>query len=48
MTIVEMCVHMDCEGCEKKIRKALLKLRGVDEINIDMVRQKVTVTGWVE
>ncbi|KAM0939615.1 putative heavy metal-associated domain, HMA, heavy metal-associated domain superfamily [Dioscorea sansibarensis] len=29
MTIVEMCVHMDCEGCESKIRRALQKLKGI-------------------
>ncbi|KAM0944635.1 putative heavy metal-associated domain, HMA, heavy metal-associated domain superfamily [Dioscorea sansibarensis] len=48
MTIVEMCVHMDCDGCEKKIRRALMKLKGIDNIDINMVTQKVTVTGWVD
>ncbi|CAD5188366.1 heavy metal-associated isoprenylated plant protein 28-like [Musa acuminata AAA Group] len=48
MTIIEMCVHMDCSGCESKIRKALLKLEGVHDVEIDMERQKVTVTGWVD
>ncbi|XP_074558101.1 heavy metal-associated isoprenylated plant protein 28-like [Curcuma longa] len=48
MTIVEMCVHMDCAGCESKIRKALQKLEGVDGVEIDMASQKVTVTGHVE
>ncbi|XP_072968132.1 heavy metal-associated isoprenylated plant protein 28-like [Typha angustifolia] len=48
MTIVEMCVHMDCAGCESKIRKAIQKLEGVDEVEIDMGRQKVTVTGRVD
>lgn len=43
-----MCVHMDCAGCESKIRKALQKLEGVDGVEIDMARQKVTVTGHVE
>lgn len=28
LQIVEMCVHMDCPGCETKIKKALKKLRG--------------------
>ncbi|MED6123505.1 hypothetical protein PIB30_117929 [Stylosanthes scabra] len=48
MTIVEMCVHMDCPGCETKIKKALKKLPGVDEVDIDMKLQKVTVMGWAE
>ncbi|XP_042515151.1 heavy metal-associated isoprenylated plant protein 28-like [Macadamia integrifolia] len=48
MTITEMRVHMDCAGCESKIRKALKKLEGVDDVDVDMGMQKVTVTGWAE
>ncbi|XP_074383221.1 heavy metal-associated isoprenylated plant protein 28-like [Apium graveolens] len=47
-TTVEMMVHMDCPGCENKIRKALRRLEGVDDIEIDMGMQKVTVTGWAD
>ncbi|KAL1560325.1 heavy metal-associated isoprenylated plant protein 28-like isoform X1 [Salvia divinorum] len=46
--IVEMRVHVDCPGCERKITKALSKLDGVDSIDIDMNMQKVTVTGWAD
>ncbi|KAI4306391.1 hypothetical protein L6164_029672 [Bauhinia variegata] len=48
MAIVEMCVHMDCAGCETKIKKALQKLPGVDDVDIDMSMQKVTVMGWAD
>eukprot|EP01018_Ginkgo_biloba_P012090 Gb_21295 [translate_table: standard] len=48
MSITEMEVHMDCGGCEKKIRKALCKLEGVENIEIDMRLQKVTVTGYAD
>ncbi|KAF3969994.1 hypothetical protein ACB098_05G101200 [Castanea mollissima] len=48
MSIIEMIVHMDCAGCESKIKKALNKLDGVDEVDIDMSLQKVTVMGWVD
>ncbi|KAF8409042.1 hypothetical protein HHK36_005114 [Tetracentron sinense] len=48
MTMVEMRVHMDCAGCESKIKKALQKIDGVDDIDIDMGMQKVTVTGWAD
>ncbi|KAG8077979.1 hypothetical protein GUJ93_ZPchr0007g4441 [Zizania palustris] len=48
MTIVEMSVHVDCAGCEKKIRKAIQRMEGVDDVEIDMERQKVTVNGNVE
>ncbi|KAH6790303.1 hypothetical protein C2S51_005309 [Perilla frutescens var. frutescens] len=43
-----MRVHMDCPGCERKITKALSKLDGVDNIDVDMNMQKVTVTGWAD
>ncbi|XP_011008470.1 PREDICTED: heavy metal-associated isoprenylated plant protein 26-like [Populus euphratica] len=48
MTITEMEVYMDCAGCENKIRKAIQKLDGVDDIDIDMYMQKVTVMGWAD
>ncbi|XP_076948582.1 heavy metal-associated isoprenylated plant protein 45-like [Bidens hawaiensis] len=48
MQIMEMIVNMDCHGCERKIRRALQNLDGVENIEIDMDMQKVTVTGWVD
>ncbi|KAD3066365.1 hypothetical protein R6Q59_012978 [Mikania micrantha] len=45
MAIIEMRVHVDCPGCENKIRKALQRLKGVENVDIDMGLQKVTVTG---
>ncbi|KAM0950199.1 putative heavy metal-associated domain, HMA, heavy metal-associated domain superfamily [Dioscorea sansibarensis] len=48
ISTVELGVHMDCEGCEKRIRKAIAKLEGVDSVDIDMENQKVTVTGYVD
>ncbi|KAF9683666.1 hypothetical protein SADUNF_Sadunf04G0037500 [Salix dunnii] len=48
MTITEMKVHMNCAGCETKIRKAIKKLHGVDDIDIDIDMQKVTVMGWAD
>ncbi|KAK4271691.1 hypothetical protein QN277_020343 [Acacia crassicarpa] len=48
MTIVEMCVHIDCAGCEAKVKKALQRLPGVDDVDIDMEMQKVTVMGWAD
>ncbi|XP_016444161.1 heavy metal-associated isoprenylated plant protein 28-like [Nicotiana tabacum] len=47
-TMTEMRVHMDCAGCESKIRKSLEKVKGVDNVEIDMAMQKVTVTGWAD
>ncbi|KAJ6873990.1 hypothetical protein NC651_032736 [Populus alba x Populus x berolinensis] len=47
-SIIEMRVHMDCAGCESKVKNALEKVKGVDDIDIDMRLQKVTVTGWAD
>ncbi|VVB09901.1 unnamed protein product [Arabis nemorensis] len=47
-TVVELEMPMDCPGCENKVRKALEKMKGVDDVQIDMKQQKVTVTGWAE
>lgn len=46
--IIELCVHMCCTGCEQRVRKSLAKLEGIDSVDVDMVMQKVTVTGYVE
>lgn len=39
---------MDCEGCVRRIQRAISKLEGVDKLDIDMENQKVTVTGYVD
>ncbi|KAK1392751.1 heavy metal-associated isoprenylated plant protein 31 [Heracleum sosnowskyi] len=47
MSGVEVRVpNLDCEGCATKLRKALLKLKGVEDVEIDMETQKVTVRGY--
>ncbi|CAN1355776.1 Heavy metal-associated isoprenylated plant protein 28 [Linum perenne] len=48
MSITEVSVHMCCHGCEMKIKKALQKLDGVNDIDIEMSTQKVTVMGYVD
>ncbi|XP_058773941.1 heavy metal-associated isoprenylated plant protein 28-like [Vicia villosa] len=48
MTIIEMRVHMDCPGCENKVKNALQKMKGVDDIEIDIKLQKVTVNGYAD
>lgn len=45
---VELKVRMDCDGCERKVRKALASMSGVQSVEIDRKLQKVTVTGYVE
>ncbi|PRQ33441.1 putative heavy metal-associated domain, HMA [Rosa chinensis] len=43
---IEIRVHIDFPGCESKVRSTLQKLKGIDNVEIDMALQKVTVTGW--
>ncbi|URD78113.1 Heavy-metal-associated domain [Musa troglodytarum] len=45
---VELKVRMCCTGCERVVKQALLKLRGVDSVEVDLELEKVTVTGYVE
>ncbi|XP_062104633.1 heavy metal-associated isoprenylated plant protein 28 [Humulus lupulus] len=48
MTIIEMRVHIDCAGCQSKVKSTLEKVKGVDDVDIDMNLQKVTVTGYAD
>ncbi|KAF9597808.1 hypothetical protein IFM89_021893 [Coptis chinensis] len=46
---VELKVRMDCDGCELKVRKALLSsMSGVKSVDINRKQQKVIVSGYVE
>lgn len=45
---VEMKVKIDCDGCERKVKKALSSMSGVKRVDIDRKTQKVTVSGYVE
>eukprot|EP00249_Psilotum_nudum_P003598 c17062_g1_i1 orf=453-1223(-) len=48
MEMVVLYVRMDCNGCERTVRKALSKLKGVDSVDVDLKRNKVTVIGYVD
>ncbi|OVA19925.1 Heavy metal-associated domain [Macleaya cordata] len=45
---VELQVRMCCTGCERVVRKAIQKLRGIDSIEVDLEMEKVTVIGYVD
>ncbi|CAH1430275.1 unnamed protein product [Lactuca virosa] len=47
MSMVEVRVpNLDCHGCASKLKRALFKLKGVEEIEIEMEMQKVVVKGY--
>ncbi|MCL7032834.1 hypothetical protein MKW94_014886 [Papaver nudicaule] len=45
---VEIKVKIDCEGCERKIRRSVEGMKGVSSIDIDPKQHKLTVVGYVE
>ena len=45
---VEMKVRIDCEGCERKIRRAFDGMEGVTGVEVVPKQKKVTVTGYVD
>ncbi|CAH9124982.1 unnamed protein product [Cuscuta epithymum] len=45
---VELKVRMCCTGCERVVKVAIKKLRGVDSIEINLELEKVKVVGYVE
>ncbi|XP_054787649.1 heavy metal-associated isoprenylated plant protein 31-like [Prosopis cineraria] len=46
-TMIEIRVpNLDCEGCASKLKKALIKLKGVDEVEVEIEEQKVRVRGY--
>ncbi|TYK06031.1 heavy metal-associated isoprenylated plant protein 21-like [Cucumis melo var. makuwa] len=45
---VELKVRMCCTGCERVVKDAIYKLRGVDSVEVDLELEKVTVIGYVD
>ncbi|KAK7258021.1 hypothetical protein RIF29_32400 [Crotalaria pallida] len=45
---VEVKVKMDCEGCERRVKKAVEGMKGVSSVEVERKASKVTVTGYVE
>ncbi|GLT57249.1 hypothetical protein SLA2020_302360 [Shorea laevis] len=41
-------VHVDCQGCQQKVKKLLKKIEGVYSVKIDAEHQVVIVTGVVD
>ncbi|KAJ3680385.1 hypothetical protein LUZ60_016663 [Juncus effusus] len=48
LQVVDLKVRMCCTGCERVVKDALLKVRGVDSVEVDVPLEKVTVTGYVD
>jgi len=45
---VEVKIRLDCEGCERKVKRSLEGMKGVSQVLVDRKSNKVTVVGYVE
>ncbi|KAI8540169.1 hypothetical protein RHMOL_Rhmol09G0241100 [Rhododendron molle] len=45
--VVELKVDLDCDGCIKKILKAIKKMEDIETYDLDTELNKVTITGNV-
>ncbi|KAK2997206.1 hypothetical protein RJ639_040056 [Escallonia herrerae] len=45
---VEVRVKMDCEGCERRVRRAVEGMKGVTSVDIEPKQHKLTVVGYVD
>ncbi|XP_006647900.3 heavy metal-associated isoprenylated plant protein 20-like [Oryza brachyantha] len=48
LVTVELRVRMDCERCERQVRRALAGMRGVQHVEVSRRQQKVTATGSLD
>ncbi|KAL0701432.1 hypothetical protein Bca4012_057554 [Brassica carinata] len=45
---VNIKVKMDCDGCERRVKKAVSSMKGVETVELNRKIHKVTVSGYVE
>ncbi|OIT32890.1 PREDICTED: heavy metal-associated isoprenylated plant protein 26-like [Nicotiana attenuata] len=45
---VEVKVKMDCEGCERKVRRSVEGMKGVQSVTVEPKQHKLTVVGYVD
>lgn len=45
LVVIELKVDMHCEGCARKVRKALIRMEGVEDVEVDVKSHRVIVKG---
>ncbi|KAI3784568.1 hypothetical protein L1987_43669 [Smallanthus sonchifolius] len=45
---VEIKVKMDCEGCERRVRKSVEGMKGVSSVEVDPKKSLLKVVGYVD
>ncbi|KAK1261891.1 Heavy metal-associated isoprenylated plant protein 26 [Acorus gramineus] len=44
---VEIKIRIDCEGCERKVKRSVEGMKGVTQVEVDQKQNKLTVIGYV-
>lgn len=45
---MEIKVKMDCEGCERRVKKSVQGMKGVTQVEVEPKLSKLTVIGYVD
>ncbi|XP_043708890.1 heavy metal-associated isoprenylated plant protein 27-like isoform X1 [Telopea speciosissima] len=45
---VEIKVIIDCEGCERRVKKSVKGMKGVTQVDVHPKKNKLTVIGYVD
>ncbi|XP_019439871.1 PREDICTED: heavy metal-associated isoprenylated plant protein 30-like [Lupinus angustifolius] len=45
---VELKVRMCCTGCERVVKNAIYKLKGIDSVEVELEMERVTIVGYVD
>ncbi|KAL6525974.1 Heavy metal-associated isoprenylated plant protein 26 [Orobanche hederae] len=45
---VEIKIKIDCEGCERKVRRSVEGMKGVTSVEVSPKQNKLTVVGYVD
>ncbi|KAL9464694.1 hypothetical protein AB3S75_002325 [Citrus x aurantiifolia] len=45
---VEIKIKMDCEGCERRVKKSVEGMKGVTQVEVDPKQSRLTVIGYVD
>ncbi|CAH9096010.1 unnamed protein product [Cuscuta epithymum] len=48
MQTVDIKVKIDCDGCERKVKKAASSLKGAKSVEVNRKQNRLTVTGYVD
>ncbi|OIT31182.1 heavy metal-associated isoprenylated plant protein 26-like [Nicotiana tabacum] len=48
LEMVEIRVKMDCEGCERRVRKSVDGMKGVTNVEVEPKKHRLVVTGYVD